>query len=558
MKLRFNYILLAGVIALGGLAVSCNSDLLDVQPTDRISDDAIASDSSLFEDFVINRYMGVRLMDKEAEGTPPGFGRGFEYAMWASLTDEAIYNNDDNTWVVQRGQLAPESTGITGTIWARSYRSIRECNYALSIINDVEMSSQRRALLTAELKFIRAYRYQDLVRNYGAVVLMGDNVYDLDNDLTDASLFVRSSVADGLQYVATQLTEAAGGLPATNDNSWKLGRATKGAALALKARVLLYAASPLYNAGTWQAAADAAKEVMTLGYSLHSNYRNLFLTSSSSEIIFERLYAVGARHVCLEISNGPNGYGGWAGNSPLQNLVDAYEVKVDANTAVPFDWTNPTHVQNPYVNRDPRFYASILYNGASYRGRQIETFLPGGQDSKDGRDNWNASKTGYYLLKFLDDKLPIDNPWDVAGVQPWIYLRYAEVLLNYAEAQNEASGPDASVYDAINQIRTRAGMPNLPAGLNQATMRDAIRRERQVELAFEEHRFYDVRRWKIAIDTENQPAYGVSITKTGSTLTFEKKVALDGRKFEEKHYWLPIPRAEILSSGNKLEQNPSY
>jgi len=558
MKLRINYILLAGVIALGGLAVSCNSDLLDVQPTDRISDDAIASDSSLFEDFVINRYMGVRLMDKEAEGTPPGFGRGFEYAMWASLTDEAIYNNDDNTWLVQRGQLAPENTGIAGTLWSRSYRSIRECNYALSIINDVVMSSPRRSQLTAELKFIRAYRYHDLVRNYGAVVLMGDNVYDLDDDLTDASLFVRSSVADGMQYITSELTQAAAGLPATNGNTWKLGRATKGAALALKARVLLYAASPLYNAGTWQAAADAAKEVMTLGYSLHPDYRNLFLTSSSSEIIFERLYAVGARHVCLEISNGPNGYGGWAGNSPLQNLVDAYEVKVDATTAEPFDWNNPTHVQNPYVNRDPRFYASILYNGASYRGRQIETFLPGGQDSKDGRDNWNASKTGYYLLKFLDDKLPIDNPWDVAGVQPWIYLRYAEVLLNYAEAQNEASGPDASVYDAINLIRERAGMPDLPVGLTQATMRDAIRRERQVELAFEEHRFYDVRRWKIAIDTENEPAYGVNITKNGNTLTFEKKVALDGRKFEEKHYWLPIPRAEILSSGNKLEQNPSY
>ena len=558
MKLRINYILLAGVIALGGLAVSCNSDLLDVQPTDRISDDAIASDSSLFEDFVINRYMGVRLMDKEAEGTPPGFGRGFEYAMWASLTDEAIYNNDDNTWLVQRGQLAPENTGIAGTLWSRSYRSIRECNYALSIINDVVMSSPRRSQLTAELKFIRAYRYHDLVRNYGAVVLMGDNVYDLDDDLTDASLFVRSSVADGMQYITSELTQAAAGLPATNGNTWKLGRATKGAALALKARVLLYAASPLYNAGTWQAAADAAKEVMTLGYSLHPDYRNLFLTSSSSEIIFERLYAVGARHVCLEISNGPNGYGGWAGNSPLQNLVDAYEVKVDATTAEPFDWNNPTHVQNPYVNRDPRFYASILYNGASYRGRQIETFLPGGQDSKDGRDNWNASKTGYYLLKFLDDKLPIDNPWDVAGVQPWIYLRYAEVLLNYAEAQNEASCPDASVYDAINLIRERAGMPDLPVGLTQATMRDAIRRERQVELAFEEHRFYDVRRWKIAIDTENEPAYGVNITKNGNTLTFEKKVALDGRKFEEKHYWLPIPRAEILSSGNKLEQNPSY
>ena len=558
MKFKLTYTLLAGAIGVAGLLAGCNDDFLNVEATDRISDDAIVSDSSLFEDFVINRYMGVRLQDKEAEGTPPGFGRGFEYALWASISDEAIYNNDDNTWVIQRGLLAPENTGIAGTQWSRSYRSIREVNYALANIAEVEMSQARKNQLIAELKFIRAYRYHDLVRNYGSVVLMGDAVYNLGDDLTQDGLFQKSSIAEGINYILTQLDEAAAGLPAANSNSWQLGRATKGAALALKSRIALYAASPLYSAGTWQAAADAAKEVMTMGYTLHPDYQSLFLTSSSKEIIFERLYVVGARHVCLEISNGPNGYGGWAGNSPLQNLVDAYEVKEDEDTAVPFDWSNTAHATAPYENRDPRFYASILYNGAEYRGREIETFLPGGQDSKDGKDNWNASKTGYYLRKFLDDNLPINNPWDVAGIQPWIYLRYAEILLNYAEAQNEAVGPDASVYDAINQIRERADMPDLPAGLSQSEMREAIRRERQVELAFEEHRFYDVRRWMIAMETENEPAYGINITKSGNTLTYERKVALDGRKFEQKHYWLPIPRAEIQSSGNKLEQSPNY
>lgn len=558
MKFKLTYTLLAGAIGVAGLLAGCNDDFLNVEATDRISDDAIVSDSSLFEDFVINRYMGVRLQDKEAEGTPPGFGRGFEYALWASISDEAIYNNDDNTWVIQRGLLAPENTGIAGTQWSRSYRSIREVNYALANIAEVEMSQARKNQLIAELKFIRAYRYHDLVRNYGSVVLMGDAVYNLGDDLTQDGLFQKSSIAEGINYILTQLDEAAAGLPAANSNSWQLGRATKGAALALKSRIALYAASPLYSAGTWQAAADAAKEVMTMGYTLHPDYQSLFLTSSSKEIIFERLYVVGARHVCLEISNGPNGYGGWAGNSPLQNLVDAYEVKEDEDTAVPFDWSNTAHATAPYENRDPRFYASILYNGAEYRGREIETFLPGGQDSKDGKDNWNASKTGYYLRKFLDDNLPINNPWDVAGIQPWIYLRYAEILLNYAEAQNEAVGPDATVYDAINQIRERADMPDLPAGLSQSEMREAIRRERQVELAFEEHRFYDVRRWMIAMETENEPAYGINITKSGNTLTYERKVALDGRKFEQKHYWLPIPRAEIQSSGNKLEQSPNY
>jgi starch-binding outer membrane protein, SusD/RagB family len=559
MRFKLTYIILAGTIGLAGLMTGCNDDFLNVEATDRISDDAITSDSSLFEDFVINRYMGARLQDKEAEGTPPGFGRGFEYALWASLTDEAIYNNDDNTWVVQRGQLAPENTGIAGTLWSRSYRSIRECNYALAHIAEVEMSQARKDILIAELKFIRAYRYHDLVRNFGSVVLVGDAVSELSDDLTADALFQKSSIAEGINYIVSELDQAAAALPsANNTSSWLLGRATKGAALALKSRILLYAASPLYNAGTWQQAADAAEEVMGMGYTLHADYESLFHTSSSNEIIFERLYVVGARHVCLEISNGPNGYGGWAGNSPLQNLVDAYEVKEDEDTAVPFDWSNTTHVADPYANRDSRFYASILHNGAEYRGREIETFLPGGKDSKDGKDNWNASKTGYYLRKFVDENLPMDNPWDVAGIQPWIYLRYAEILLNYAEAQNEVAGPDASVYDAINLIRQRADMPDLPAGLSQTEMREAIRRERQVELAFEEHRFYDVRRWMIAMETENEPAYGISITKDGSNLTYERKVALDGRKFEEKHYWLPIPRAEIQSSGNKLQQSPNY
>lgn len=539
---------------------ACDQNFLDVVPTDRVSDASILSDSVLFEAYVTNRYMGVRLTDKEAEGTLPGFGRGFEYAMWSSVTDESIYNNDDNTWLIQRGQIAPENTGIAGTFWGRSYRSIREINYALANIDAVPMSAGRRNRLKGELQFIRAFRYHDLLRNYGKVVLLGDKVYEVSDDLTSPELFQRAEIKAGLDYAIAQLDEAAALLPVANDNSiWKLGRATKGAALALKARLALYAASPLYNAGTWQQAAAAAKAVMDLNkYSLYTGgYGNLFTTTDNQEIIFGRLYAVGARHVCLEISNGPNGYNAWGGNVPMQNLVDDYEMMdgtriTDANTSY-----DP---KNPYKNRDPRFYATILYNGASYRGSTVETFTPGGKDSKDGPSNWNTSKTGYYLKKFMNDNLPIDNPWDVAGTQTWIYFRYAEILLNYAEAQNEAAGPDASVYAAVNAIRQRTGvgMPALPAGLTQAQMRERIRNERRIELAFEEHRFYDVRRWKIAATTESKPAYGIEIGKSGSTFTYTRKEALTGRSFAEKQYWLPIPRTEIQASNNQLEQNPGY
>lgn len=539
------------------LVSSCKKDFLDINPTDRLSESALLADSSLFQSFVLNRYLGARLQDKE---DIPGFGRGFTWAMWASLSDEAVYNNDDNTWGIVRGLLAPENLGIAGTIWGRSYRSIRECNFALGNIDNVEMSAQRKAMLRAELRFIRAYRYFDLVTNYGGVVLLGDKVYNLGDNFDDAALYTRSSIQDCITYVLGELTAAASDLPVNNSDSWRLGRATKGAALALKARLSLYAASPLYNAGSWQDAAAAAKAVMDMNeYSIYQGgYRNLFLTPENDEIIFQRLYTRNAAHFPLEIASAPNGYGGWGGNTPLQNLVDDYETM----DGLPITDPNSGYdEQNPYVNRDKRFYNTILYNGADYRGRKVETFVPGGLDSKDGNENWNTSRTGYMLLKFLNDAYPINNPWEVAGFQPWIYMRYAEVLLNYAEAQNEAVGPDATVYSAINQIRQRTStdMPPLPAGLSQAEMRERIRNERRVELAFEEHRFYDVRRWKIAMQTENEEAWGIEPQKQpNGTITYTRKIALTGRRFEEKHYWLPIPRAEIQAFNGNIQQNPGY
>jgi hypothetical protein len=559
-KLIINLLFVTGISAM----VSCKKDFLEINPTDRVAETALLGDSSLFEDFVTKRYIGIRLQDKEGDGTNPGFGRGFEYGMWSSLTDESIYNNDDNTWVIQRGLLAPENTGIAGTIWGRSYRSIRECNFALENISKVVMSEAHKNHLIAELKFIRAFRYQDLVRNYGGIILMGDKVYNLSDNLQDASLFKRSTLQESMDYVIAQLDEAAAGLPLNNDNTWEFGRATKGAALALKSRLALYAASPLYQTGSWQEAVTAAQDVISLNkYSLYSGgYRQLFFDANNSETIFARLYAKNAGHTHLEIANGPNSYGGWGGNLPLQNLVDDYEMDNGKAITEASSGYNP---QDPYTNRDPRFYATVLFNGSSYRGSTIETFTPGGKDSKDGPDNWNTSKTGYYLKKFMNDAYPLQNPWGNAGFQPWYYLRYAEVLLNFAEASNEAYGVDAvpagstlSARAAVNLIRSRAGMPDLAPGLSVTDMRDAIRYERRVELAFEEHRYYDVRRWKIANVTENKPAAGITINKTGSTLVYSTKVALDGKAFTDKMYWLPIPRAEIQASNNNIQQNTGY
>ncbi|TCC87969.1 RagB/SusD family nutrient uptake outer membrane protein [Pedobacter frigiditerrae] len=556
------YITLCATLAL----TSCEKNFLEVEPTDRISTTSVESDTTIFEAYVLNRYIGPRLQEKESEGSNPGFGRGFEYSMMSSYTDESIYNNDDGSWLIQRGQISPDNLGSTGSFWSRSYRGIRECNYALSVLSKITMSAGHKKMIEGELKFIRAYRYHDIIRNYGRAVLIGDKVTQLSDNLQDPALFKRATLQESMNYAIAQLDEAAAALPANNTGTWQLGRATKGAALALKSRLALYAASPLYNAGTWIAATSAAQAVISLNkYGIYTGgYNKMFLVNETNEVIFERLFTTNARHVCLEIANGPNGYGGWGGNTPLQNLVDDYQMVSGKPITDP---TSGYLASQPYANRDPRFGYTVIYNGAPYRTRSLEAFIPGGKDSKDGDSNWNTTKTGYYLKKFMNDSYPIDNPWDVAGMQPWIYMRYAEVLLNFAEAANEAYGPDVipagsamSARQAINLVRARpdVNMPALAAGISQAEMRDAVKYERRVELAFEEHRYYDVRRWKIADIVENKPAAGIIVTKSGSNFTYAAKSALDGKLFTAKQYWLPIPRAEILASGNKLEQNADY
>lgn len=540
----------AGFAALG----ACKKDFLQTTPTSIITDAAVWGDSSLAEAYVTGRYIGV---GGNNDGGKPGFGRAFEDAWMSSVTDESVVVWDNNTWFVQQGALTPDRTGWMSDTWVRSYRSIREVNYAFQNIDKVPMSNYGKDRLKGELHFIRAYRYLDLIRNFGDVPLVGDRVYNLEDTNFD-SLFVRKPVQECIQYAVSELDAA---VPLMQGKSYPIGRGSYEAALALKARLLLYAASPLYtkdvnDKARWTAAAAAAKAVMDLHkFTLYNNYKALFTISGTTEDIFERVYSPTNEHTNLELVNGPNGYGGWGGNTPMQNLVDDYEMADGSR----FDWNNPTEKANPYQNRDPRFYASILYNGAPYRTRTVETFLPGGKDSKDGNGNWNTSPTGYYVRKYINEGNPIENPNQTA-YQPWKYLRYAEVLLNYAEAQNEAVGPDGTVYDAVNAIRFRAGMPELPKGLSTDSMRSRIRNERRIELAFEEHRYFDVRRWKIAETTENIPAYGILPSKqTDGSIVYTRIIALANRKFDKlKNYWVPIPQSEINSSGKKLRQNDGY
>ena len=394
-----------------------------------------------------------------------------------------------------------------------------------------------------------------LLRNYGGVPII-TKVYNLSDDFTTG--VARATIEQTVDYIVKELDAAAALLPMKHSGP-DVGRATKGACMALKARTLLYGASPLYtNTATgdvakYTKAAEAAKAVVDLGqYSLYPNYAQVFTAIRNQEVILDEARIRKSGWQWMERFNGPNGFGGWAGNMPSQTLIDEYET---ADGKLITETGSTYNAQEPYKNRDPRLAATILYNGTMYRSRALETFVPGGKDTKDGIEPWNTSLTGYYLRKFMYEDASISDG-DNYGNNHWVFMRYGEVLLNYAEALNE-SGKTAEAYAPANQVRVRAKMPVLPAGLSQTQMREKLRHERQIELAYEEHRFYDVRRWKIAMVTDNKPIRGADIRKDASgklTYTYQ---TIQERKFMEKHYWLPIPIKEVQAN-SKITQNPLY
>jgi hypothetical protein len=415
--------------------------------------------------------------------------------------------------------------------------------------------------MIGEMKALRAYSYFRLISLYGGVPLITKPF-----TLNDEFSVPRNTYDECLNFVVNELDEAAGLLPLTYSAKDK-GRITKGAALAIKSRALLYAASPLNNPNNdqskWQKAADAAKAVIDLNqYSLYSDYKGLFLEKAlyNSEIIWSRPFnnvvdpepipSYGA--LILELFLYPNGYSGYSQVDPLQNLVDQYET---VNGKLPKD--DPSYdPQNPYINRDPRFYASILYNGASFKGRPVETFLPKGKDSPEGIAPLNAGITGYFVRKFLDEN--ITNPSaSNAGNTPWTFFRYAEILLNYAEAKYFL-GDEATCRDYINKVRSRPGVNMPPVTESGAALLARLQHERQIELVFEEHRYFDVRRWKIAPQVLNADAQKIVITRDATTGVDNYSVkTFQTRDFTDKNYLLPIPQSEI-DKDPSLTQNQGY
>jgi hypothetical protein len=406
----------------------------------------------------------------------------------------------------------------------------------------------------------------------------------------------RNTYKECVDFIVAECDKAAGLLPPSFSGSDN-GRATSIAAMALKSRMLLYAASPLMNktgvdplvgypspnADRWKTAATAAKtaidKAIEAGYALYdkygddvkTNYTEMFLDKSSTEVLFSRQnYGSPNNMQYIDQVNTPNGYGGWGGNVPIQEFVDDFEV-LDNGVAKPFNWNDATMKANPYANRDKRLYAYVLSNGDQWKGRALETFfteqagttaLKGSQDTRDGIEAHNASKTGYNMRKFINEGY-ITNSWNFTGksAQNWIWFRLAECYLNYAEAQYFAGNESEALW-GLNKIRARARMPVVNA--SGAALWNSIMHERRIELAFEEHRYFDTRRWLIAETVMNLPATGIVIVKKldGTTEyrvhTGTPETMVEERKFiAPRMYWLPIAQGERDKNPN-LAQNPNY
>ena len=480
----------------------------------------------------------------------------------AGATDEAVYALETgavNGYV--NGGWSPANP--FSSTWDKAYTAISEIHMYLEKIHKTDLSDwqynpeyqtwiQQMELFPYELRFLRAYFYFELFKTYGDVPLVTTTLTN-----AQANNVTRTPAAEIVKFIVDELDEIAPHLPLSyaTEVGAEFGRANRIAAYALKARTLLYAASPLHNPTNdvkkWEAAAAAANELITntdLSYSLASDYGSYFV-GGNSVASSETIYAVRrAQSNSMEVNNYPIAtQGGKSGATPTHNLVAAYEY---------IGTPDPT---NPYANRDPRLAASIVTNGSTWNGRTIDQAAGGSDDMARA----NASRTGYYLKKFLTDNLNLTQGQNAQ--HNWVAYRWAEVLLNYAEAMNEAYGPDAvpagylmSARQALQKVRDRASV-NLPkvTASDKESFREVVKHERRIELAFEDHRYWDLLRWKDAMDVLNRPVLGVKITKNGEGWNYEvTEVAT--RTFYERNYYLPFLRSEIENSNNTLEQNPNY
>lgn len=569
MKIKYIF----SVVLLLSLPFSCN-DILDLKPLDAVSDAAVWNNPELLEVYVNGRY----------DELPHG------YVQWAgglrvtSLTDESydIHQGSRLTNKYTQGEITSANMHLFGGFWIQAYTAIRNLNIFLENADPSVGEPDRIAQLMAEVRFLRAWFYTELFSRYGEVPLLTNAISVEAAD----QIQERTPVSEIVTFLDAELLEASEDLPVYHTGN-DFGKATKGAALALRARALLYGASPLFGESRtedWRKVAEACEALFDLdAYALSDDYQGMFLNMNDPEIIFFKQF-VGIRGQEVNFNQGyytpsgghnieewrmPNGNAGWSQENPLMNLIDDYEtlsgeIPVLGYTGAETNLNpvlNPVAIEydpaHPYDNRDPRLGYSVVHDGAYINGREIE-FWECGMDSRcdDVQFWWNGALIDHTIRKGLDLNWELGN--GLSSTTPFVYMRLAEFYLTYAEAQYHL-GDDDLARQYVNKVRSRAGvnMPPVEQSQSGSNLLDKIKHERKIELAFEGNRWYDARRWLDAERDFGKDAIGLEVFKNENTgdKTYRYFVQ-QKRSFPSSHYLFPIPLEEM----NKTNwmQNPGY
>ena len=542
------YTLLA--VALIGLS-SCTA-MLDMTPPDKVSDKTIwaTTQSAEYSINYIYSYIYDVTMSQSVAGQTEAYTDQMKYGS---------YNYNSLCFIpseIAYGEATTFSAGYVDAYmgsWSSWYGAIRRINQSISELKKYgQMSAEDKVRLEAELRFMRAFMYFDLVKRYKEVIIYDE---DLSKITKDKAL---NTETEGWDFIQADLEFAAANLP---ERAASNGRLNKGAAWAFLSRTMLYAKR-------WDVVKTAAEEVEKLGYALEANYKDSYskaVTVGNNEAIIQYLFdrAQGVTH-SFDFYYTPggdytlNGESGGGYGTPTQEMVESYEY---AKGGFP-DWTewhSTTTKTPPYADLEPRFHASILYNGAEWKGRTIESFVGG----SDGWCQWNIerepkgrSTTGYYLRKMVDEGHNVIT--ESGSVQPLTIIRYGEVLLNKAEACYHLS-ETAAANEAVRAIRTRVGLPYTDK--SSSDLWAAIRQERKVELAYEGLWYWDLRRWGVAHKQypEGLTGYqqhGLKIEKNEDGTFTYTYVSVDDqdRNFPQKMYRFPLPESELASNKGILEQ----
>lgn len=537
--------IIAAALLMGSFS-SC-SDFLDRYPLEELSDESFWKTEKDAEMAVSNLYNVLPTWD----------------------TDEAI-NSDDAVHGI-KWAAGNQSKGVYDSSdygWSGEYGYIRQANLILEKIQEMDLSEDAYKKLEGQARFFRAYTYFTLIRSFGAVPYI-----DKPLELTDVENITRTPKDEVYAKVMEDFDIAIANLPVQWDET-NSGRITKGAAMAMKARAALY-----YN--NWETAMTEAKNVMDLGqYELYDKdntgrYKELFweVADGCDEFILSVQFNAPTRtHYLIGWECFPTL--GWGGLNPTQSLVDAFE---DINGAPITSEASVYDPTNPFANRDPRLEVNVLHDGETMYGVTIKVAPLSSSGNTGIGQHGDATATGYYQQKWLDPSIdPQSTGWDMG--KDWVVIRYAEVLLTYAEAKNELSPLDPSAFDAVNQVRRRVGMPDLqntdPTKPTYCGTQDDLRKriwnEWRVEFALEGgKRQWDIRRWGIAKDVLNAPFEGLRYTLVDDPnapkgdngkkciLYVGEPLKLAGSHYEDHNYLLPIPQTEI-DLNPKLEQNPGY